>query len=117
MRPAIAWAVLLMAGCTAGLADAEPNQVTLVCHMELLRQDPGTPQFKDVNIVVDYGSSTANGEPAVISEGEVHWTQRTPLGDLGDWSINRYTGQVVLSIKGNPFTVTGPCSVAAARRF
>lgn len=116
MRPAIAWAVLLVGACTAGLADAEPNQVKLVCHMEL-RMDSDPPQVKDLNVVVDYGSSTANGEPAVISEGEIHWTHRGPSGAIGDLSINRYTGQLVFSIKGNPYTATGPCSVVAAPRF
>src|SRR5262249_31045723 len=78
-------------GSAIALAPAARAQaIHVVCTSEELRRNGVDCQ---VAIAIDYGSRTANGTPAQISDNEIRWRENAAPA-MSDNTLNRITGEM-----------------------
>ncbi len=97
----------------APAATSTPPQPTLVCQVEF------GGSRSDANFYVDIRNGTVNGNPALITEGNISYNVPVTAGGL-QIDINRYTGSInVVSrdMSGQESIYSGHCNKMTERKF
>jgi hypothetical protein len=108
--------VLLAFLCSLSPASAQVGpDVTLTCRVRF----DSIKQVGDKMVDVDTKASKINGYAATISDGQLRWTEVYANGDATEFSVNRYTGSIMVVAKDKygEGVYTGECALATQKKF
>lgn len=71
----------------------------------------------DESYRLDYTNETVDGHPAIFTDAEVNWKVTYGKGEEYFFTLNRYSGWIVICDKSCSIPTSGQCSVAAERKF
>ena len=92
-------------------ATGSPKQLVLTCHVA-----SGNGVSRDFNYLVDTEKATANGFPALITDGEIAWEDQRQ-GKTFRSTINRYSGRITVGTTQFPALGSGDCIKNPQRAF